>query len=231
MHVVSSRVTNPLIERDIAMQPPRFQWLRQDLGPWASTALMTAGALALRFLLSAVLITGLLYLGAGLWHLYMETPVGRQYARSFPYITHSIQGIVDYYPHYLASSSALVVLETCLLFSLVGRFFLYARYLYDYRGRAARNVFWTLPASIVSAYCLYTTSDLDFAAAAALVIIPILLMLPVSIRLLSHLIPEIDSTWGMFVSRTGARVGEPGSGAEGPRDGDHGGRKTVVSDR
>ena len=148
----------------------------------------------LLLLTTAIITAGFFYICKLLWHAYVLTPVGKQYAAVF---TENSQVIFKILSSNCISFSIELTLQTfyiCFTICAVCQFFSLARLFYLPREFFGRLFFWGFPMAVVVALYLHQIYEFaEWKMALFLSVIPTLIMFTGCFRFTGLLVPELSN--------------------------------------
>lgn len=128
----------------------------------------------------------------GLWHLYLETEVGKHYLQYYPFRVQMIYRIIHYSPVYFSLSVCLTVLKACLLVAAVARVSFFARGYYEHRPAVFKIAVWSPVCAAAAGWLLQEEFDVTFQFGLALAVVPTLFLFIPCFELAVKCLPEAN---------------------------------------
>jgi hypothetical protein len=187
----------------------KLQHAGREFGTWYRNLIYSLVEILILGAATAVIFVMVISFLKALWHMYLQTQVGRKFTLDMSLLTdHSLAQLLDKDLMLLSVEVTVTALVACLTVSAICQILALRRLLYEGHGFANRFM-WILVFCAASAYGLFSSSHMDFPVAFALCFLPSMCMfatcLTISARLLPELTPagvlELTRRFVNFVSR------------------------------
>lgn len=131
----------------------------------------------------------------GMWHLYLETQVGKQFLVQFPERVLMISRLITYQPIVFSFSICLVAAQACLAVAAIARVSFVARGFYENRPALYKIVLWTPACAAAAAWLFQDEYDLSFQLGLPLALLPALFLFQPCFELAARCLPEGNLLW------------------------------------
>ena len=139
----------------------------------------------------------LLYASQGLWSIYLETQVGKQYLFQFPWRARMISRIIHYPAATFSFSVCVAAVKGCLLVAAVSQVLYLARGFYENRSVMIKTLLWVPVCVAAGAWIFQRDNYLPFEAGLVLTVVPVLFMFHPCFELTAKCLPQANLV-GLF---------------------------------
>jgi hypothetical protein len=131
-----------------------------------------------------------LYFGKSLWWVYLQTPIGQEYAKLF-----EEQALIagSFYAGdlpQLAVDLNVLILEVGLTVGVVSRLLFLKTFLYDAQSTLGRWLFWFVPFSFTIAYLLQRTYAVEWSSSLLMSLIPSAILFGPCLEVAATILPD-----------------------------------------
>ena len=188
-------------------QNPRPLWKRKlkragrEIGIWYRNLIYSLIEILILGAATAVIFATLILFLKALWHMYLQTPVGRKLTSDMSFLAqHSLAQLLDKDLVLFSVEVTVTALITGLIVSAGCQLLALRRIFYEGRGYTNR-LMWILLFITVSAHILTDRSQIDFPVAIGLSVIPSLCMFATCLTVCARLLPELTPAAILELSR------------------------------
>jgi len=188
-------------------QNPLPLWKRKllragrEFGTWYRNLIYALIELLILFAATAVIFVTVISFLKALWHLYLQTPMGRRFTSDMSLLAHhSLAQLLDKDLMLFSIEVTVTALIAGLIVSAICQLLALRRIFYEGRGFAYRFL-WVFVFSGASAYGLFSTSHKDFPVAFALCFLPSLCMFATCLTVCARLLPELTPAGVLELTR------------------------------
>ena|GEM_PF-2692879 len=167
--------------------------------------------LILLLLISCIICAAVLYVGDMFWHLYLETPMGRQFFISFPEQAREIQEILSFKVLMFSLDITITTFLICMAAGSISRFFHISRHFFLSLGFFSKLFFWGIPLAAAVTFYINRLYGMTNPLITGVAVIPSFCLLISCFKSIDHLVPEFGDVFrlgAMHIRRGWAVINE-----------------------